>query len=164
MPLTPFHLGPALAAKAAAPNRFSFVSFALTQAAMDSEVVLAIFIGRGAIHGLLLFHTFIGSIIIAALVVAICPPLIRRAMNRCKFSWLEREVSMFAAVSGALAGGLSHIFLDALINTDVEPFAPFSEINPFYSLVSRTELHIALIALGAIGCAALVGASMRRTS
>ena len=129
MPLTPFHLGPALVAKTAAPSRFSLVAFTLTQAVMDSEVVLAIFMGRGAIHGLLLFHTFIGSIIIAALVVAIGLPLLRWTTRRWSIfdtqnPWIEREMSVFAVVSGALTGGLSHVFLDAIINTDVAPFAP----------------------------------------
>ena len=164
MPLTPFHLGPALAAKAAAPVRFSFVMFTLTQGAMDSEVVLAIFMGHGAIHGLLLFHTFPGAIIISALVVGIGLPLIRWAIrwnNRPvapkygSLSWIGREVSVFAAVSGALSGGLSHVFLDAIINTDVAPFAPFSEANPFYGLISRATLYITLVAFGAIGGAVL---------
>ncbi len=173
MPLTPFHLGPALAVKAAAPNRFGIAMFAFTQAIMDSEVVLAIFIGKGAIHGLLHFHTFPGAIAIAALSVGIGLPAGRWLARRWnlfgdqklgKFSWVRPEVSLFAAISGALAGGFSHVFLDAIINTDVAPFAPFSEANPFYGLMSRGTLHLALTALGAIGVAMLAGAYMRRTS
>ena len=131
---------------------------------MDSEVVLAIFMGHGAIHGLLFFHTFLGAIIIAALAVGIGLPLIRWAIrwsnspaapNWGILSWIGQEMSVFAAVSGALSGGLSHVFLDAIINTDVAPFAPLSETNPFYGLISRTTLHIALVAFGAVGGAVL---------
>ncbi len=143
--------------------------FTLTQGAMDSEVVLAIFMGRGAIHGLLLFHTFLGAIVIAALSIGVGLPLIRWTIRQWNLfgtqnSWVGREMSVFAAVSGALTGGLSHVFLDAIINTDVAPFAPFSEANPFYDLISRATLYIALVALGAIGGAILAIAYMRRTS
>ena len=147
--------------------------FTLTQGVMDSEVVLAIFLGHGAIHGLLLFHTFPGAIVIAALSIGIGLPLARwttrqwnifDTQNRGKFSWVGQEMSVFAVVSGALAGGLSHVFLDAIINTDVSPFAPFSEVNPFYNLMSRAALYLALTALGVIGGAILAIAYMRRTS
>ncbi len=52
---------------------------------------------------------------------------------------------------GALAGGLSHPFLDGIMHPDVRPFMPWSDHNPFLELIGLVPLHLARIAAALFG-------------
>ena len=79
MPLTPIHMGPALAAKAIAPNKFSLLTFGLTQVVIDSEVAFHIVRGDWPIHQHL--HTYLGATVVAILTVLLGRPLLERAIS-----------------------------------------------------------------------------------
>ncbi len=57
MPFTPFHLGPGLLIKAAAPTRFSFAAYTATQVAIDLESGYFLFSGQTPVHRTA--HTFL---------------------------------------------------------------------------------------------------------
>lgn len=67
MPVTPFHLGPAMVLKALAARWFSLGVFAVVQIAIDVEPVANIIAGRYPLHGA--WHTIPGSLVVAAVVV-----------------------------------------------------------------------------------------------
>ena len=79
MPITPIHLGPALAAKAIAPRHFSFLIFGITQVAIDSEAAFHLLRGDWPIHRL--FHTYLGATLVAVLTVAAGRPLLAWAIG-----------------------------------------------------------------------------------
>ncbi len=169
MPITPIHLGPALAVKAAAPRRFSFLVFALTQVVIDSEAAFYLLFGEWPIHRLL--HTLLGATLVAAVTVVLGRPLLERsiglwvrfvARSRDSLLWVEPRISPVAAASGALAGGYSHVLLDSIVHWDVRPFAPWSDGNPLLHLVSNGHLVLACLALGVLGAVALLISSIRR--
>ena len=73
MPLTPIHLGPALAVKAAAPRYFSFLTFGVTQVVIDSEAAFYILTSGWPVHRLL--HTYLGATLVAVITVVLGRPL-----------------------------------------------------------------------------------------
>ena len=79
MPLTPIHLGPALAVKAAAPRYFSFLTFGVTQVVIDSEAAFYILTSGWPVHRLL--HTYLGATLVAVITVVLGRPLLERAIR-----------------------------------------------------------------------------------
>ncbi len=169
MPLTPFHLGPALAVKAAAPRYFSFLVFGLMQVVIDGEAALYMLAGSWPVHRLL--HTYLGATLVAAAAVVLGRPLLgwaARLWNRMAapdgegFLYVEPHIPLVAAVSGALLGGYSHVLLDSIMHSDVRPFAPWTDGNALLRLISAGHLVLACVGLGVLGAAALLAARLRR--
>ena len=169
MPITPFHMGPALAVKAVAPRHFSFLIFGMTQAVIDSEPAFHLLRGDWPIHRF--FHTYLGATVIAVLTVVAGRPLLEwavRLWNRL-FAPAEQSILRFepriplaAAVSGALIGGYSHVLLDSIMHSDVRPFAPLSDSNALFRLTSASDVVLGCVALGTAGGAAMAVAYLRR--
>ena len=44
-----------------------------------------------------------------------------------------------------------HVIPDAIMHADARPLAPFSAVNPFLDLISLTDLHLGLVAMGVGG-------------
>ena len=61
------------------------------------------------------------------------------------------RVSWMSAGMGAFLGTFSHVFLDALMHSDMRPWAPFGDANGLLGLVPIGSLHLACVVLGAIG-------------
>lgn len=173
MPVTPFHVGPAVLVKAVAPRWFSLGVFALVQVVIDIEPVWNILRGRYPVHAHL--HTLVGATLVG-LAAALPGKYLVSAVNavvRLRLAdeagippWLLAQfgpVPWPAALLGALAGGLSHPLLDALIHPDVAPFAPWRPGNPFYLRGSFVWVHVACALIGALGALAWVAAARRRS-
>ncbi len=163
MPITPFHMGPALAVKAVAPKYFSFLIFGITQVVIDAEVVVHLLRDDWPYHRFL--HTYPGATLVALLAVVIGRPLLERALrlwnrlvgaDRESLLWMEPRVPLLAAISGALLGGYSHVLLDSFLYTDIRPIAPFSDSNATLNALSSVDVYLACLALGLLGGAALV--------
>jgi hypothetical protein len=127
LPLTPFHIGPALGVKAAARRYFSLRVFALAQVIMDLEAVRAVILNTYPLHGPL--HSLVGGTL-AGMVAAglgryafnVLNPPTRAHLRRIEGmpAWLVEEVAPItwaAALMGGVVGGLSHVLLDAIIGS-----------------------------------------------
>lgn len=161
MPFTPFHMGAALIVKPAAQKHLSLITFGIAQIAMDIEPFIGMIRQSDILHGLT--HTLIGAIIIGVFVAfaspSICRPLLRRYNREVasyKLDWLSEptEPTHFAIWSGALWGTLSHIILDSFMHDDIQPFAPFSGINPLLHVIAHDDVYQLCSALGTAGCTA----------
>lgn len=160
MPFTPFHMGAALALKFAAQQRFSLIAFGLAQIAMDIEPLIGMLRGTAVLHGPT--HTFLGALVIGLLVAWVspwvCGFLLRRynqAVRCLHLPWLT-EVAVpppAAVLSGALAGTLSHVVLDALMHRDMHPLRPFADANPLLGLISHDGVYELCVVLGVAGLA-----------
>ncbi|MBI2158990.1 MAG: hypothetical protein HYU25_01125 [Candidatus Rokubacteria bacterium] len=139
MPVTPFHLGPAVIVKAACPRWFSLGVFAIVQAALDVEPTWNIVAGRYPVHGGL--HTLPGALLLSAAVIVPARHVVARFF----------PVSWTAAVTGALVGGGSHVLLDAVIHPDVVPFAPWLAGNALFVPGSFVWMHVGCAAAGLLG-------------
>ena len=96
MPITPFHFGPGALIKAAAPNHFSWMIFALANVVIDLEPVsLFLLIGDPA-HPWL--HTFPGALGVAAIVALLgrqgCEYVLQRWNRQLAPGWQARWLAV----------------------------------------------------------------------
>jgi hypothetical protein len=158
MPFTPFHMGAALFVKPAAQKHLSLITFGIAQIIIDIEPFIGLLRGSEILHGPT--HTVLGAMAIGVLVAllspCICRPLLRRynqEVHAYKLGWLSEplEPTRLAMWSGALLGTLSHIALDSFMHGDIRPFAPFSDANPLFHLISHDGVYQLCVILGAVG-------------
>jgi len=121
MPVTPFHIGPALGIKATARRHFSLRTFVITQIVIGLESARNVILRADALHGFL--HSLIGATL-ASLVVAVVGRPILNALNSPLRALLHRvegmpawfveevvPITWAAAIVGGVVGGISHILL-----------------------------------------------------
>lgn len=118
MPITPLHFGILAPINAARSKRVKLLPFFLVNAIMDLEAFFQIVLGipsEAAIHGPET-HSFLGAIRIALMIGVL-------------FILTKDRLEYF---SGALIGGISHVFLDMMCHPEMKPLYPFIEGNPYY--------------------------------
>ena len=147
MPFTPFHLGPGAIFKAAGGHRFSFMVFGGAQVMMDIEPLLAIIQGKAVLHGYT--HTLAGALVIGIAAGLIGRPVSAFVLARCNIP--HQPLTWPAAFTGAFAGTFSHVVFDALMHADMRPWWPFADSNALLGRVPLDLLHIACLAMAAIG-------------
>ena len=59
-------------------------------------------------------------------------------------------ISWCAASSGAFIGSVSHVFLDSLIHSDMQPFSPFSTSNGILHIVPVGWIYLLCVFLGGV--------------
>lgn len=164
-------MGAGLAVKVASDRHFSVFAFGIAQIAMDIEPLIGMLRDADVLHGLT--HTYVGALLIGLAVCLVAPwigrPILRRynqEVRAARAPWLvcPAEISRSAAALGAFFGTFSHVLLDSLMHADMQPFWPFSTINPMLNLVSVDGVYELCFWLG-VGSAAiwLVGRFRHRT-
>jgi membrane-bound metal-dependent hydrolase YbcI (DUF457 family) len=158
MPVTSFHFGPGAAIHAFAPRHVSFLAFCAANVVIDVEPLYFMVTGQAHLHRFL--HTYVGASMAAAFTVALF--LAAHRLGRARrlpdpFEW--QSLSMVAVALGAVLGAWSHIVLDSVMHGDITPFAPFSDANPLFRVISLAALHWLCILAGAL---ALVILGIRR--
>ena len=104
MPFTPFHIEPALAAKAVLGRHFSTPVYGFTQVAIDSEVLVGYPL-RGDLSFHKLLHTFAGATALTLLLLGPAPVRgMRGGTGRTKppHEW-QRESETARAIESAVA-------------------------------------------------------------
>lgn len=95
-------------------------AFIATNILIDVEPGAVMYLGLNyPLHGVV--HTLLGATAIAMLVGLIL-----------SFRWRMSRQKIVAAWVGALFGAWSHLLLDALVHTDVQPLWPALDGNPIY--------------------------------
>ncbi len=161
MPATPFHLGPGLLVKAAAPRQFSMAAYSLAQVVIDLESGYYLLRGEYPVHRQA--HTFL----LGGLIGLLCGLIVSRVGE-----WWARPRDLvpealaaeyrlpIAAMSG-IFGGVFHSVLDGIMHADIRPFRPFTDANPLYGLVSLRVLYLFCIITGLVGAALLLARERR---
>ena len=145
MPITPFHIGPGVLCKAAAPRAVSLTAFTAANVVIDVESVVNIMAGRAPVHATL--HTFAVGLAVGLVVGA----LVAWLGKRWRPNWTD--LKPVPALVGGLLGGLSQPLLDAIMHADMRPFLPFTDANPLLGLVDLGVLHLACVLSGMVGLA-----------
>lgn len=141
MPITPLHLGVVPLLNRITRRKLNVGVFLTANVVCDLPVVLGIYaheiVEMGAptesyplaSHGLheVFSHTFLGALLIGLVLGAAS-----RFFNR---SWMWE----------CLLGTMTHVGLDMFVHQDVHPFAPFTDINPFYFDGAHTILTALLV-------------------
>lgn len=137
MPMTPLHFGLAVPLKVIRGDKFSVTGFIIANCMMDIEPVIKILFEVGAwgdhIHGIT--HTFMFA---TWLSLALC----LRGSSR---AWKE----------GVAWGAFTHVIVDGMVHTDVEPFFPLHG-NPYY-MDAMLPVSVVLYLLCAAGLAFFTG-------
>lgn len=125
MPITPLHFGVLAPVNHFAPGKVSNTSFILVNLWIDGPAILEALFSQGS-------YDHSGHQMWAALLLSSVVAL---------FGFRSRKW-----IYGAYLGGISHILLDMLVHTDMEPFWPVVQGNPFY-LGLMGPLSMLLLAL-----------------
>jgi len=156
MPATPFHLGPGVLIKAAAPRQFSMAAYSLAQVVIDVES------GYYMLQGEYPVHRQAHTLLLGGMVGFLCGLIVSRVGG-----WWARPRDVvpealaaefrlpIAAVSGVF-GGVLHSLLDGIMYQDIHPFRPLTDANPLYGLVSIRVLYLFCIITGLVGGALLL--------
>jgi membrane-bound metal-dependent hydrolase YbcI (DUF457 family) len=152
VPITPFHFGPGALVHAVAPRRVSFIAFVAANCITDVESIYNILRNTPPLHRFL--HTFAGATLVAVLTTALF--LLMRLWSRKVtlpnwFQW--QQLGLSAVLLGAAIGSYSHILLDGIMHSDMRPFAPWSDANPFLRAIPLSTLHWICIISGVAGVA-----------
>ncbi len=152
MPFTPIHIGPGILIKGILQNSFSLMVFGWTQIVMDIQPLIIMIIGHGHIHGFT--HTYLGAILVAIFAVLTGKYLSEIGL---KISGVSKQnpinISWRVCFLSAFTGSFSHVFLDSIMHTDVEPFYPVFITNQFFGMISITTLHKICLYSGLAGAA-----------
>lgn len=155
MPVTPFHFGAGLAAKAAAPQRFGLLAFCAANVIIDVEPLYYALTRQDPLHRF--FHTLPGALI-AALLTVFLFWILKKILQWLHLNRLlvKAEVAPPGVWLGALSGAISHILLDSVVHADVQPFAPLTRSNPFLGWFSIFEVENFLTLLALAGAAGII--------
>ena len=171
MPFTPVHFGLGALPGGATSRVFSFRTFCFANVVIDLEALVRIPLGLHPIHDWL--HTFLlGTAVPLALVFPVGRPfclwvsrvwngLSDRSSLSARFP-IPESIAALPTATGAIVGGISHVFLDSVMHSDIHPLRPFSDANPFLDLVGIWPLHAMLAIAGLIGFLVYAGRVRRK--
>lgn len=144
MPLTPFHIGPAVLFGLILFRFISLPAFVIGSVIVDIEPFFVLLFGLDLpLHGF--FHSFVGGSVAAFFVFFVMMRLDGRIQKVMEIFRVKQESSSFGVLSGAFLGVYLHIFLDSFLYTDIRPFFP-AEVNPLYGLFSGHEIYLFCVA------------------
>jgi len=150
MPFTPFHMGPGIAVKALLQGSFSLMVFGWTQILMDIQPLIVMITGDGHLHGF--SHTFIGGSLIAIISALSGKYLSEYGLYILSIDKLKQiKIRWWVAFISAFIGSFSHVLLDGIMHSDVEPFYPFTTNNVFLGYWSYSEIHKLCVYSGLVG-------------
>ena len=151
MPFTPFHMGPGILIKALLQGSFSLMVFGWAQIVMDIQPLIVLLTGEGHLHGF--SHTYLGATLLAVFSALSGKYLsefgllilgISKKSNPVKIAWWVVFISAFI-------GTFSHVILDSIMHSDVQPFYPISLQNNFLGLLSYDQIHKLCLYSGMLG-------------
>ena len=142
MPVTPFHLGPALLLGLIFFNYLDFPTFLVANVIIDVEPILVMFLGLNyRLHGF--FHSFLGGSIAALILILVMIKIRASLSSLLRFFKLEQEPSFNRILIASFLGIYIHILLDSRMHLDIMPFYPF-DLNPFLnrSMLGDVEVYM----------------------
>ncbi len=147
MPFTPIHLGPGALFKAIGGRHFSFMVFGGAQVLIDIEPLIGLIQNKPVLHGYT--HTLLGALVIGLVAALTGRPVSAFVLRLLRiphypFTWL-------ASFTGAFAGTFSHIALDAVMHSDINPWWPIAQGNGLLTVIPVDMLHMLCFGLGIVG-------------
>ncbi len=151
MPFTPFHMGPGILIKAVLQGSFSLMVFGWAQIIMDLQPLFVLLTGEGHLHGF--SHTYVGATLLAVLSALSGKYLSEFGLKVIGIANKSNPVNIYwwVALVSAFIGTYSHVLLDSLMHSDIEPFYPFFQENSLLGLISISKLHQFCLYSAAIG-------------
>ena len=150
MPFTPIHMGPGILIKGLLQGSFSLMVFGWTQIIMDIQPLMVMISGEGHLHGF--SHTYVGAILLA-----IFSALTGKYLSQIGLSVFgitkgqTVNIKWWVCLLSAFLGSFSHVLLDSIMHSDVQPFFPITLNNPFLGIISVGLLHKICLYSGLVG-------------
>jgi membrane-bound metal-dependent hydrolase YbcI (DUF457 family) len=144
-------MGPGLLIKALLQGGFSLMVFGWTQIIMDIQPLVVILTGEGHLHGF--SHTYLGGSLLAILAALSGKHLSEYGLVVLRLAEKSRpiRISWLVTFSSAFIGAWSHVVLDSIMHSDLQPFYPFFNDNPMLGFISVADLHKLCIYSGLLG-------------
>ncbi|MFC1747796.1 metal-dependent hydrolase [Pseudomonadota bacterium] len=141
MPFTPLHMGPGILIKALLQGSFSLMVFGWAQIVMDLQPLFVMISGEGHLHGF--SHTYVGAALLALFSALSGKYLSEFGLRVLGLSKQDNpiNISWWVAIASAFIGTFSHVVLDSIMHSDVEPFYPVSVSNGLHGIISVEFLH-----------------------
>jgi membrane-bound metal-dependent hydrolase YbcI (DUF457 family) len=154
-------MGPGILIKSLLQGSFSLMVFGWTQIVMDIQPLIVLISGEGHLHGFT--HTYIGAILIAIFAGLTGKYLSEFGLKILKVSKSNNPISIvwWVVFLSAFIGSFSHVLLDSIMHSDVEPFFPFTLDNQFLELISVSMLHKVCLYSGLVGATIYYGINWR---
>ncbi len=145
MPLTPFHLGPALFFGLMFFRYLNLPAFLIANVIVDIEPFLVILFRLDyPLHGF--FHSFLGGSLIAFMLYLAMVRMYPRVIGVMDYFRVGQEMSRRKILLSCLFGVYLHIILDSVLYTDIMPFFPF-DVNPFFGIFGLASGDIYLLCI-----------------
>ncbi|MFH1447514.1 MAG: hypothetical protein ABIG39_01510 [Candidatus Micrarchaeota archaeon] len=139
MPLTPYHLGPALFFGLLFFSFIHLPTFLIANVIIDLEPFLVLLFGLDyPLHGF--FHLFFGGSIVAIILSMLMVRFDKHTRRIMSFFRLEQRYSEKSIWLASFSGIYLHIMLDSPLYVDIKPIFPFMS-NPFYGMFSAFEIY-----------------------
>jgi len=151
MPFTPYHMGIGILTKSILQGSFSLMVFGWAQIVMDLQPLFVLITGQGHLHGF--SHTYLGASLLAILSAVSGKYLSEFGLYILRISKKENPIIITWKVVflSAFIGTFSHVFLDSIMHSDVQPFYPLSLNNSLLGIISVSALHKVCLYSGLIG-------------
>ena len=146
MPFMPFHLGPGAFFKAPGGRHFSFMVFGGGQVMMDIEPLIGLIQNKPILHGYT--HTIAGALLIGLAAAVIGKPISAWVLRLLAIG--HHSLTWRASFAGAMLGTFSHIILDAVMHSDINPWWPIVDGNGLLNIITVGTLHLLCLALGVV--------------
>jgi len=146
-------MGTGILIKALLQGSFSLMVCGWSQIVMDLQPLWVLINGDGHIHGF--SHTFIGGALLAVISALTGKYISEFGLIFLKISKSSQpiKISWVVAFISSLVGCFSHVILDGIMHSDVQPFSPISLKNPLVGYFSVATLHKFCLYTGLFGAA-----------
>ena len=142
VPLTPFHLGPALLFGLAFSSTFDLLTLLIASVIPDVEPICILLLDLSEpSHGF--FHSYVGAPILAVL-VAVAVYLLKDVLTNVMLKFQVSQKSSFKKILfTSFVGAYSHVFLDSLLYRWMNPLYPLKG-NPFVGIMPTYIADVAV--------------------
>lgn len=153
MPFTPFHMGPGILIKALLQGGFSLMVFGWAQIVMDLQPLIVLLSGEGHLHGF--SHSYLGATLLAIFSALSGKYLSELGLKLLGIASKHKPIiiTWWVAFTSACIGTYSHVVLDSIMHSDVEPLYPLTQANALLGLISVAELHQFCLYSAVVGAA-----------
>jgi membrane-bound metal-dependent hydrolase YbcI (DUF457 family) len=153
MPFTPLHMGPGILIKAILQGSFSLMVFGWAQIVMDIQPLYVIISNTRhlELHGF--SHTYLGATLLAVLSALSGKYLSEFSLKLLGLSTLTQPIKIVWGIAffSAFIGTYSHVVLDSIMHSDIQPYYPFASGNHLLAIIDVNLLHELCIYSGIAG-------------
>jgi len=153
MPFTPLHLGPGILLKALLQGSFSLMVFGWAQIVMDIQPLYVMLSDTSVLelHGF--SHTYLGATLLAVLSALSGKYLSEFGLKLLGISTIIQPIKIIWGIAffSAFIGTYSHVALDSIMHSDIQPYFPFASGNHLLGIINTELLHEFCIYSGIAG-------------